>query len=531
MTVWKIMLLSSCAVALTIAPAAAIQVDWPSYNRTLTSERFSPLKSIDHTNAANLAEICRFDTGETTTIQSGLIQVNGALFVATERDTYSIDPDTCKLNWRAHEDLPSDYLASQRGVAVANGRVYRGSRQGSVYAYDAKTGVRLWATEIADKAKGESVPAAPIAWDGKVFIGIAGGDNRGVKGRTYALDGATGRIVWEAYLVPKTPGDRERGPQGEVNAPASSWKNDPRVQVTGGGSWSSYSLDPATGLLYIPGGNPAPTFAKHLRSGANLYAGSLLVLDAATGAYRSHYTPDRNEIIAYDVSSAPAIFTIRDGTQALALTPKDGFLYAFDRQTGKRLYRVQMAEQMKRTTGSATPVSRFCPGGQGGSQWNGPAFDPDRDAIVSGQANWCSTVRIDPDAKTMAAPTAKPWFGSVDGIGKQDSPSLWSGWVTSVDAQSGRQQWRFLAPNPILSGVTPTAGGITLLGDVGGNFFVLNSSNGKPLFRADLRGSIAGGVITYDTGAGQKIAVVSGMTSPIWPTPKATAQIVILGLK
>lgn len=121
--------------------------------------------------------------------------VNGKLIFTTEHDTIAINPDSCALIWRAHEDFANSFLGAQRGVAVENGRVFRGARNGHVYAYDLKTGKKLWETAIADVSKGESAPAAPIAWNGLVFMGTAGGDNRGVKGRVYALDSKTGKIV------------------------------------------------------------------------------------------------------------------------------------------------------------------------------------------------------------------------------------------------------------------------------------------------------------------------------------------------
>lgn len=121
---------------------------------------------------------------------------------------------------------------------------------------------------------GESTPAAPIAWNGLVFIGTAGGDNKGVKGRMYALDAKTGKIVWEFYLVPKGPGDPTRGPQGATPLDRSTWPNAAGIPITGGGTWTSYTLDTATGLLYVPGGNPAPDFALGVRDGGNLYTGS-----------------------------------------------------------------------------------------------------------------------------------------------------------------------------------------------------------------------------------------------------------------
>jgi outer membrane protein assembly factor BamB len=124
---------------------------------------------------------------------------------------------------------------------------------------------------------------------------------------------------------------------------------------------------------------------------------------------------------------------------------------------------------------------------------------------------------------------AQAWTGSSkDGFGTPDPQSVWAGWVTSLDAVSGKQRWRFRAPNPILGGVTPTAGNVVFFGDMGGNFFALDSNTGVKLRQMDLGGAVGGGVVTYDTGAGQKVAVSTGLTSQIWPTPKATARIYVL---
>lgn len=129
----------------------------------------------------------------------------------------------------------------------------------------------------------------PIAWNGYVFIGNAGGDNKGVKGRMYALKATTGEIVWEFYLVPKSADDLSRGPQGATPLDMATWQNAAGDPVTGGATWTSYTLDTVTGELYVPGGNPGPDFAIGLREGENLYSGSVVVLDATTGAYQRHF--------------------------------------------------------------------------------------------------------------------------------------------------------------------------------------------------------------------------------------------------
>src|SRR5580692_12323347 len=219
--------LAAAAAVLSVTSLAQAANDWPSYNRTLTSDRYATLEKIDNKNVVGLKVLCSFDTGEQTSFQTGLIEVDGALFATTEHDTMSIDANNCKQNWRAHAEFASGVLKVNRGLASLDGRLFRGTVDGRVIAYSAKNGKPLWSTVIADPAKGESVPAAPIAWNGLVFVGNAGGDNKGVKGRMYALDAATGKIVWEFYLVPRGPEDKLRGPEAK-GAPGllpASWNN------------------------------------------------------------------------------------------------------------------------------------------------------------------------------------------------------------------------------------------------------------------------------------------------------------------
>ncbi len=528
----RVSVVAALAASIAAPPTFAGNMDWPSYNRTLTSDRYATLETIDAKNVARLKVLCSFDTGEHTSFQTGLVQVDGALFATTEHDTFSIDPNNCKQNWRTHEEFPSGDLQVNRGLAWFDHRIFRGTTDGRVLAYDAKNGKRLWSTPIADAAKGESVPAAPIAWNGLVFIGNAGGDNKGVKGRMYALDAKDGHIVWEFYLVPKGPGDVARGPAPADPAAlaAASWKNAKGFPITGGASWTSYSLDPTTGLLFIPAGNPAPDFVKETRPGENLFTSSVVILDAKTGAYQRHFQLVKRDFHDWDVSSAPTLFLSKKGHRLLAEAPKDGHLYLIDLTSGKLLYRkpVTTVENVEAPITSAG--TRFCPGSQGGAEWNGAAFDPAENLIFTGEVAWCTTVRAVAADSLANAAAGKAWSGATQGFGTQDDQKSWSGWMTASDADTGERKWQFHAPYPLLGGVTPTTGRLLLFGDMGGNFYAFDAASGKKLFSINLGGAIGGGVITYDTGAGQKIAVAAGMTSPIWPTPKVTGKIVVLGL-
>jgi alcohol dehydrogenase (cytochrome c) len=526
------LLVAVAALLAASSPAFAVSTDWPSYNRTLTSDRYATLEKIDNKNAGQLKVLCSFDTGEKAAFQTGLVQVDGALFAATEHDIFSIDPNNCKQNWRTHEDFASGELKVNRGVAWLDHRVFRGTADGRVLAYDAKNGKRLWATSIADPAKGESVVAAPIAWDGLVFIGNAGGDNKGVKGRMYALDAKDGHVVWEFYLVPKGPGDVARGPAGADpgSRTASSWKNQKEFPITGGATWTSYSLDPVTGLLFVPAGNPAPDFVSEVRPGENLFASSLVILDAKTGAYKRHFQLVKRDFHDWDVSAPPALFLGKTGHRMLAEAPKDGQLYLIDLNSGKLVFRKPVTTVSNVEAPMSAQGTHFCPGTQGGAEWNGAAFDPADNLIFTGAVDWCTTVKTVAVKSLASVPLGKPWGGATEGFGKMDDQSKWGGWMTASDADTGERKWQFHSPHPLLGGVTPTIGHVVLFGDMGGNFYVLDSSTGKKLLSLDLGGAIAGGVITYDTGAGQKIAVAAGMTSTIWPTPKVNGKIVVLGL-
>lgn len=511
--------------------------EWPSYNNTLTSERYAGLSQINAHNVGKLRVLCTYDTGQYTSFETGLIMVSGALIGTTEHDIFSLDPATCHENWRTHEDYtPGSLLAVSRGAAYLDGRLFRGTEDGRVLAYDFKTGRRLWATSVADPKKGESTPAAPIAWNGLVFIGNAGGDNKGVKGRMYALDAKTGTVVWEFYLVPKTAGDQIRGPQGATPLDISTWKNASGTPITGGGTWTSYTLDPATGLLYVPGGNPAPDFALGPRKGANLYSGSVVVLDARSGAYKNHFKLVPEDWHDWDVSSAPSLIQTRGGKRVLSVAPKDGHLYGYDLATSDPLYRVPVTRIENADAPFVVGKSvHFCPGSVGGAEWNGPAYDPQTNLVLVGEVDWCSTVILQNDEDIEAVKPGQPWSGMATinpyhTYGTPDPFGQWAGWIYAVDADSGAWKWRLKSNYPILGGITPTAGGLVFFGDMGGNFYAVDAANGQRLWGQKIGGAIGGGVISYAVQGSQKIAAATGFTSILWPTEVTTGKIAILGL-
>ena len=521
-----------CAAAPKPDAPRSASTDWPSYNRTLTSERFAPLAMMNADNVARLRVACTYDLGIDTGFQTGPIVVGKVMYFTSEKETVAIDAATCKERWRTKEEVADSFLKVNRGAAFLDGRLFRGLQDGRVVAYDASTGGKVWETRIGDPKIGESVPAAPIAWNGMVFIGQAGGDNYGVKGRMYALDAPSGKVVWETQLVP-SEAERSGPTTSATKVAASTWGNTPAVPLAGGATWTSYSLDPAAGLLYVPGGNPSPDFVKELRPGENLFTNSVVVLDARTGAYRRHFSLVPEDFHDWDVSAAPTLVRTRGGRALMVAAPKDGMLYGHDLTTGKRLYETAITRRENTQAPLTKEGTRFCPGTQGGSEWNGPAYSPDTNLLYSGTVDWCSTVKIADTDKVASVAYGQPWSGSGDEknlFGSVDPKEQWGGWIHAVDADSGRIRWKFRTPAPVLAAVTPTGGGLVFAADMNGTAYAFDASSGKVLWRAQVDGAAGGGVITYAIDGIQRVAFVAGMNSPIWPVDKKSAKVVVYAL-
>jgi alcohol dehydrogenase (cytochrome c) len=163
----------------------------------------------------------------------------------------------------------------------------------------------------------------------------------------------------------------------------------------------------------------------------------------------------------------------------------------------------------------------MCPGSLGGVEWNGPALDKKNNAIVVGAVDYCMNYK-------SAVPEYRKGGNYFGGIAVPDSRVY--GWVTSVNASDGKVRWRYEAEGPVVSGVTPTAGGITLAGDLQGNFLVFDSYTGTLLFKQKLAGGIGGGIVTYSVTGRQYVALTPGNISRATFQGEGTPEVVIYGL-
>ena len=514
----------------TAAPQPPDAADWPAYNRTLAGDRFSPLDEIDRGNVAELAAVCTYTLPEVAALQTGPIVVEGTMYFTTDTRSYAVDAASCEEKWQVERIGERRHpLGVHRGFAYLDGRLFRGTSDAYVLALDAADGRTLWERKIDADAPGVSMPMAPIAANGLVFIGNAGGDQTGVTGHVYAFDAETGDVVWRFDVVPNDPAVR------------ATWANAERLPITGGAFWTSFTLDTEKGVLYVPAGNPAPDFDAEARGGDNLYTNSVIALDAATGRLLAYNQIVKRDNHDWDVNSPPALATTRAGRAIVASANKDGLLSVLDRSSvaastppAEASASLPIVYQVATTTRenvdvplSRTEPVRFCPGIQGGNEWNGAAFHPGVNALYTGAVDWCATVQL--EEEVSVPPAGQIWFGSAPGD-IQGPPSEAKGWLTAFDADTGAVKWQFAASAPVVAAVTPTAGGLVFSADLKGGLRAFDAESGAVLWELDSGQSIGGGIVSYGAGGRQLIAVASGMKSPIWPGAADQSRILVFGL-
>jgi len=270
-------------------------------------------------------------------------------------------------------------------------------------------------------------------------------------------------------------------------------RTNPRLPKSGGGFWTSFTLDESRAVLFVPAGNPAPDFDIELRTGDNLYSNSVIALDARTGRMLGYNQLVKHDSHDWDVDSPAIVITTRGGRAIIASANKNGLLSALDRG---RLADLPVLWERAATTRenvdaplSRDSVVRFCPGFNGGVEWNGAAYSPQTNLLYVGAVDWCSRVQLKRDTSEVPSPGTL-WFGK-----GPVSPAMFDpveearGWVTAFDAATGKVLWQI-----------------------------------------DTDQSAGGGIVTYRARGRQLLAMATGMKSPIWPGGANASRIVVYGL-
>jgi alcohol dehydrogenase (cytochrome c) len=483
------------ACSLAAAQDATPGSQWLTYNNRLDGQRYSPLKQITPANAAQLGEVCRVQIDGPTSFHAGLIVVDGVIYTSTGRYTVALDAATCAVRWK-HTYIPEEERASpsNRGVAVLDGRVFRGTGDARLLALDAATGKVLWKNVIGTSRLGESASAAPLAWQGVVYMAIAGSE-LGVRGRVMAYDAQTGKELWRFNTIPM---GNEKG--------AETWKRPQSAKTGGGGVWGAMSLDPSTGELFVPVGNPWPDIDKAVRPGANLFTDSIVVLDARTGALKWWHQVAPEDWQDLDLVAPPVLYRDSKVRDIVAFGGKDGYVTGLDRDTHEQIFRTPVTTVVQAPKNPTVEGIKTCPGYAGGVEWNGPALDRLNNTLITGAVDVCFLVKLGAQPTKYVAGQAV-FGGTVEPVGDN------TGWITAIDAETGAVRWRYHAEKPVIAGVTPTAGGVTFTGDLAGNFLVFDSKTGALVHKVPTGGAMAGGVVTYELAGRQYVAFASGNIS------------------
>lgn len=475
--------------SLAIPPAPG-DTEWPYYNNRINGNRYSSLDEINVDDIGKLSEACRVHVSGTGAFSAGTILVDGIIYTTAWRTTMAVEPANCDVIWKSiYTPVENEVYNANRGVAYLNGKVFRGTGDGRLIAYDAATGRELLREKVGNSADGEYLDAAPVAWDGKVFIGTAAGD-LGIVGRMMAFDASTGRQLWSFDTIQRP--DKS----GNGTWPDETWK------TGGGGTWSSYTLEPESGLLFVPVANPAPAFDAHIRKGDNLFTNSVVALDARTGKQVWYFQVRKNDNHDYDIAPPPVLLEV-DHRKVVAVGSKDGFLYLIDRTLDKLIWKTAVTTILNEDADATPEGVKICPGAKGGISYNSPAYDLKFGLLIVGSIDWCYKL-----VKTPYGPhlPGAPYMGG----SMERADNSGSGWITAVDVRSGNIRWRYHAPAPVIAGITPTAGGVTFAGNAAGYLYIFRTEDGQLLRTIDTGGALAGGIITYRSQGHEYLAVDSG---------------------
>ncbi len=438
-------------------------LDWPVYNGA-NGDHYSPLKQINRANVHRLTQAWRYDTGEKGGMQTNPLIVGRTLYGYTPtQKVIALDAATGKLKWRFDSGIRGTQPV--RGVTYfddgADGRIFA-AVMNFLYCLDAKTGRPVASfgeqgrIDLRKNLRGDyRTQSTVLTTPGTIYkdmIIVGGRDpesHPAPPGYIRAFDVHTGALRWEFHTIP-LPGE----PGYET------WPKDAYKTAGAANNWAGMTVDAARGVVYVPTGSAVMDFYGGDRVGDDLYANCLLALDAETGKLLWHFQGVHHDIWDRDFPAPPALFTVeRDGQKidALAQTSKQGWLFLFNRATGKPLFPMQehpfptstvpgeAASQTQplpdapapygrqRLTGdmltTRTPAAHawavktfhtfvsdgqfvplsvgrqtvVFPGFDGGAEWGGPAIDPAEDVIFVNETEMAWTGGLLPAGKGAGA--------------------------------------------------------------------------------------------------------------------------------
>ena len=483
--------------------------NWLTYSRTLDGHRYSPLNEINRENVAKLRVRWAYQFADPRMEVSPIV-VDAVLYVTGPNSAAAIDGRSGRALWQWSRPLPHDYVSigfghTNRGAAVLDNNLYVATLDGYLVALDLKSGIERWCTRVLDYKLGYSMTMAPLAIDGKVVVGVSGGE-AGIRGFVDAYDARSGKQAWRFYTIPG-PGE-----QGHETWSGDEWK------TGGGATWVTGAYDAELKLVYWGVGNPGPDWNGDVRLGDTLYTCSFLALDADTGKLRWPFQFTPHDTHDWDATHVPILF---DGMVAgrkrklISIANRNAFYYVLDRTTGEfvagRPYAKQTwaegldAKGRPIVAANSQPTEEgavIYPNANGATVWLSPSYSPQTglEYVPVREIGASYFKRNTPYRAGMM----------FAGGGENElPPDDASGAIRALQAETGEMRWEFKLLSPPWAGVLSTAGGLVFSGSDEGNFYALDAQSGKPLWDFQTGGAIGANPIAFTIDGHECIAIAA----------------------
>lgn len=503
---------------------------WLMYGRDYGEQRFSPLNQVNTDTVSGLGLAWYADLAERGGVyETTPVVVDGRIFITSPwSKVYAFDAKTGARLWKYDPKVPGEFAVKlccgivNRGVAVWKGMVIWGTLDGRLIAVDAGSGQKVWEVQATDPDKWLSITGAPRIADGRIFIGEAGAEFE-ERGYLAAYDAASGKELWRWWAVPGDPSKPFEQP--ELATAAKTWAGEYWKLGGGGTIWDGITYDPVTGYVYVGTGNgaPWPSEIRSPGSGDNLFTASIVALDARTGRYVWHYqeTPAEN----FDFDSTAQISTadlVINGEKRHVVmhAPKNGVFYVLDAKSGQVL-----------SANLFVPTANWLTG-----------FDPNFRPIINPDSNYGKTgegfylvgfqshvwypMSFNPNTGLVYIPTNYGSFGYVAEAGAKMGNQLLSiniakqpqGTPPKVEGAGNY----LVAWDPVKhkaaweqregngrSGTMTTAGNLVFQGTLPHNFTAFRADTGEKIWTVDTQSQIVAGSASYAIDGEQYIAVVA----------------------
>jgi glucose dehydrogenase len=325
------------------------QVDWPEYGGSAADDRYSPLKQINRKNVHALRVAWTYDTAQPGGLQTNPLIVRGVLFGYTPtQQVFALNAATGEKLWQFDPGSPG--LQPARGLSYwtdGHQQILFAGMLSFLYALDPATGKPipgfgeggridlrkdLGAAHIQESFAAPTTPG--VIYKDLIILGFRLPETKpALRGDIRAYDVHTGHLRWSFHTVPH-PGE-----PGYETWPPNAW-----TYTGSANNWCGMAVDAERGIVYVPTGSAVDDFYGGDRLGDDLYADTLLALDANTGKPIWHFQGVHHDIWDRDFPSPPSLVTVHSGgrlVDAVAQPTKQGFLFLFDRSTGKPLFPVE----------------------------------------------------------------------------------------------------------------------------------------------------------------------------------------------